>query len=283
MEADWLLTQVFVENHPNDAALILEGLPSEEAATLLEKIPPRSAAAVIHGMAPMSAAECIVSIAPEQSGPIVGELPLDTAAAMLRRIDTVSRDRLLAHVPDHISALLGRLLQYPDGTAGALMDPRAVAFSSDISVGDALRRIQRDPQHVLYYLYVTDRSQHLIGVLNLRELMFASPQAPLASVMHTHIARLLAHTDPKTIVVHPGWRDYHALPVVDDEGVFVGVMRYETLRRLESEAGEGRPTNLAVSTMLNLGELCLIGLGGMLSGIAMSIVPSAKIEDKEIR
>ncbi|MDH3443625.1 MAG: hypothetical protein OEN50_06865, partial [Deltaproteobacteria bacterium] len=157
MDTQKLLAQNFAEGHPSDAALILERLSAEEAAAYLEELPPRLAADVVQKMVASTAGECIAQLSPQRFGQIISALPLDTSAGLLRRLDAERRERLLNQAPSNISTLLGRLLRYPENSAGALMDPRALALPEDITVTEALARIRRAPRHALYYLYVIDR------------------------------------------------------------------------------------------------------------------------------
>ncbi len=279
METDWLLSQAFLESHPRDSAVILERLPAEEAAAFLEKTRPQLAAQVFQSMAPLAAAGCIACLAPEAAVAVLRALPLNLAAGLLRRLDAEVRDRALAYAPADFSISLRRLLQFPEGTAGALMEPRALSLPGDIRVGEARTRVRRAPNSLLSYMYVVDREQRLIGVLTLRELMLASPKTMLSSAMRPHVLRLPARADFASIVAHPGWRDFHVLPVVDDSGAFVGVIRHEKLRRLEDAAS--RPASQAISTMLSLGELYWIGLTGVLAGVAATILPQVVQQDKE--
>jgi magnesium transporter len=261
--------------------MIIERFSLKEAAGLLEKTPPKAAATVLQHMAPLSACECLAHLAADKIAPILGALPIEVTAALLRRIDIDFRDRLLAQAPPELAVPVRRLILYPEQTAGALMDPRALALPEDLSMNEALARIRRAPQNVLYYLYVVDREGRLVGVLNLRELMLAAPKTPLSSAMRRNIARLRALADLASIVAHPGWRDFHALPVIDAHEAFVGVIRYETLRRLEDAAGQ-QPANQAVSAVLNFGELCWIGFAGVLAGLATTVSSQAPVDNKEI-
>lgn len=279
METEQLFAQAFLAAHPEDAAPLLERLSPQEVAALLEDTPPQIAAAVLRRMAPFSGAECLVHISAEPLRHILSVLPLDASAGLLRRLDQSVQERLLAQAAREIAAPLHLLLRYPEGSAGALMDPQTLALPEDLTISDALERIRQTPQHVLYYLYVVNREQALVGVLNLRELMLALPTARLAEVMHQYVARISARADRAIIVAHSAWRDVHALPVVDDAGVFLGTLRYETLRRLESEAATSRPTQNAVATFLTVGELYWTGLSRMLAGLAAALTsPVARQE-----
>jgi magnesium transporter len=267
METRRLLCQAFLENHPREAAQFVERLSLGEEAALLEEVPPEVAAEVLRRMGLTTAAECLSRLAAPKAAAVVAALPLDSAAGLLRRVIDDDRQRLLAATAEETRVLLERLLHYPEGTAGALMDPTTPAFPQDITASEALMRVRRAPRHAHYYVYVIDRDQKVVGVLNLREIMLAPGKAPLSEVMHHPVAWLLAHADRAAIVAHPGWREFHALPVVDDASVFLGALRYETLRKLEHDHATSRPQESAMAALLSLGELCWAGMAGLLTDL----------------
>jgi magnesium transporter len=271
VETEKLLALNFTQEHPPDAALILERLSPDEAAAYFEQMPPRLAAAVLQKMVSSTAAECIARLSPQRFAQIVSVLPLDGTAALLRRLTPEQQEHLLKQAPPNIAPLLARLLGYPKNCAGALMDPLVLALPEDITVSEASARVRRAPRHALYYLYVIDRDQKLVGVLNLRELMLAAPRDSLAAVMHREVASLTALSDRVAITDHPFWRDVHALPVVDDHGVFLGVLRYETLRRIEDATKSPSPAAGALDAVLTFGELCWVGLARVLTDLTMSV------------
>lgn len=273
MDTERVLSRAFLEAHPAEAGLIVEGLPPEESAALLEEVPSHLATAVLQRMTILGGSECLARVSPERAGPILTALPLDTAASLLRCLDPQAREEVLVSLPGNVGSSLRLLLGYPEDSAGALMDPRILAVPRDLAVGEALARVRKVPRFALYYLYVVDRSQALVGVLNLRELMLAPSKASVASVMHPRVARLNARAGRAAILAHPGWRQFHALPVVDDAGAFLGVIRYETLRHLEDDAAGTQPVHQALATILTLGELCWVGLAGVLGELAATMAP----------
>lgn len=199
------------------------------------------------------------------------ETPPDEGAATLERLAPGEAAAFLAALLDETAEPLARLLRYPEGTAGALMDPRVLALPEDLSAADALGRMRRAARQVFYYLYVVDREQRLRGVLNLRELLLAPPRTPLAAAMRQSVARIPARADRVAILAHPAWREYHALPVVDEGGILLGAIRYETLRRLEAEAKPGDRAGDPLATMVTLGELCWQGMARVLADFAAGL------------
>ena len=112
--------------------------------------------------------------------------------------------------------------------------------------------------------YVVDREQQLAGVVNLRELMLADGKQPLTEVMRRNVARIPISADHAEILAHPAWRDVHALPVVDERDVFLGAIRYGTLRVLESEYASSRQSRSPAALALSLGELYWLGVSQLM-------------------
>jgi magnesium transporter len=272
MKTDKLLAQNFTEDHPAEAALILERLAPDEASAYLDELPPRLSEQVLQRMVTSHAAECMALLAPQRFEQVISTLPLNRAAAILRHLDPERQAELLQKTPSSIAALLHHLLRYPEASAGALMDPRVLALPEDITATEALARVRRTPRHVLYYLYIVNRDQKLIGVMNLRELMMASPRATLQTAMRREVITLPALANHLAIIEHPGWRDVHALPVVDRDGVFLGVLRYQTLRKLQRDSESPPQTSGALAVVLTLGELCWVGFAGVLTDLTTHVV-----------
>lgn len=268
MQAAQLLSAAFLEAHPEDAARVLERLSAAEQGRVLARAPVSAAAQVMRRFPPTVATTCLSSMPAAAAGGILEQLPLDFKVSVIRPLPEHEREALLATLEPAAAEPLLRLLRYPEGTAGALMDPYVLTLPDDITVADALRRAKASSQRILYYLYVIDREQRLVGVSTLRELMHARLGARLAAVMQRDVARLSAHARSEEVLKSPYWRAFHALPVVDAKGVFLGVIRYETLHRLQDEFEQASRDASALDTVLALGELYWIGLTGMLRGVS---------------
>jgi magnesium transporter len=281
MNSDGMLARAFLEKHPYEAGLVLETRGPEQITELLGELPLPTAAGVLEQMTSSSGAACLLAFPLDHSSAVIELLSLDGAARMLRCLAAGERDRLLKAVPERRAAPLKRLLTYPLGTAGALMDPQVLALPQSLPAGDALERVQRTAQHTFYYLYVIDADQTLVGVLNLRELMLAAPQDSLSTVMHKRVERLPATAALVSILLHPAWREFHALPVTDSQEKFLGAIRYKTLKRLEQESARQRLPDESLAALLSLGELCWIGFAGMLAGLAATVFPQSLPANRE--
>ncbi len=268
MKSAQIVAFAFLRDHPEEAAAILDGRAAEEAAAILEETPAEEAAAVIARMAPLSGSACFGALSPGKGAEIAEILPLQAVAALVRRLDAESRESLLGAMSGPAAEPLRRLLRYPDDSVGAVMDPRILALPPDLRVEEAVAHLRRMPRWSIYYIYITDRDQKLVGVVNVRGLLFADPGEILRVLMRSPVARLSARDDRRSILHHPAWHLYHALPVVDEGEVFVGAVRYETLRRLEREARPEEGPSPVFTTAMRLGELTWVALVGLFAGFA---------------
>lgn len=268
------LARELVRAHPDRAAAVLDRLRPEDGVHVLTSVPSSQAAAVITCLSPYTAAAVLEALTPDRAAAILEVLELDVASRLLRRLSDARRAAISERLPAPVARDVQALLRFPEDTAGALMDPAGLALPEDFTVREALGRVRELPEQTRYNVYVVDRNQVLVGVLNLRELLVARPQARLAEVMTREPAHLSARADRSVVLGHPGWKKVHAIPVVDEAGHYLGVIRYRTLRQLEAELLGG--PGVDGSTSEALGELFAAGAAGILDAL-MGPVSTRKV------
>ena len=261
------LALALLEAHPPHAAMALERLSPDRAATVLLAVQPNVAGAVLAAMTPTRAAQCLAVPSPADAGAMLAGTPADDAARITRAIEPARRETILAAMPDAAGESLRRVLRYPEGTAGAEMDPAIFQVPEDVLAADARDRLRRAARKLLYYVYVVNREGRLVGVLDIPELMLASGREPVGAAMQREPDRLSAWMPVAIVREHPAWHRYHAMPVVDESDRLVGAIRYQTLRRLDRDAA-GRGTDHALLTARALGELFRVGTAGLVAGVA---------------
>jgi magnesium transporter len=244
----------------------------EARAGVVSAFPAESARA-LRAMVPGAAAECVSRLRPADAALVVERLGVDAAVPMLRHLPADAAERILSAAPAQRRDELRRVLRHPERTAGALMDPAILVLPEDITVADARLRLRRAEGKFIHYLYVVDAGRRLVGVLDMPELMRARARDPLRMAMHHDVASLGAWTPAAAVHMHPGWRSFHAMPVVDENGRLLGAIRYQTLRRLEHDAAAGRDADAGAQTAAALGELFRVGVAGLIDAVAAGAPP----------
>ena len=263
MNLEQQLLAQFATDHPAEVAAALAAMSHREAALVIGDLAPAVAAGLLHYLPSLSAALALEQLSTEEAAAVLIAVRPDIAATILRATPSEHRAAVIACFPPRLRAEISDLLIYAEDTAGALMDPEVLTAFEQESVRQVLERVQRNPEHALYYLYVVADDQRLIGVVNMRELMSAWPDASLTSVCTRHVASIAASATWQTVVGHPAWGSVHALPVVDETDRFVGVIRYKTARDLERRQASDALTDSGLQTASALGELFGLGLRGV--------------------
>lgn len=222
------LTLAFVENHPEDAARVLERLPLDNTAAFLESLPIRLGALVIRQMLAPHAARCIETLPLEVAAGIVSSLGIQSGAAVLRYLAPVRRERIIEQL--HTAGTMGLrlVLGYPEDTVGAKMDPQAPAFVPDTLVSVAMDRL-REGDAQIAYVYVINPDHRLQGIVSLDVLLRAGSKLALSQIMQPATFSLPAHASVAAVQRHPGWNRFHRLPVVEHNDRFVGALDHKLL------------------------------------------------------
>ena len=120
----------------------------------------------------------------------------------------------------------------------------------DAEAGETIALARRAPQSVRRYLYVLGDEQRLVGVVGARQCALSDPALPIARLMIAMPSSLLARTRLQEAVHNPDWERFDMLPVVDRRGIFLGVVRRNTLQRAlrgeEASAARVDVTDLAL-------------------------------------
>lgn len=273
MSADVELARAFAQHSPDDVARFIERLPPEGAAEVIGALEAESAANVLGRTVPLIAAESLARLEAKAGGEILEAAHPTLAADLLFRMDRATRARFLEVLPGARAEDLRRMTEYGPRRAGGRLDPRAPALPETLSVVEVFERLRAYPAGVMHYVYAIDAERKLTGVVNMRELMLASRDAPLGTILTRDPEALFAHDPLEVIARHAGWKRNHALPVIDRERRFLGALRYSTFRAIEAELGQAATGPSSDQTASALAELCALGASAMTRfiGAALSL------------
>ncbi len=165
----------------------------------------------------------------------------DDATDIVEELDESDASHILSAMETAEAQEIRELLAYPSETAGGRMTPEFVAIGPDLTVAAALRLIRAAAPSAeqIYAVYVTDRENHLIGVVSLRDLVLADPLQRVGAIMRRQVIRVPADADQERAAGLLMDHDLIALPVVDEEGRLIGMLTADDLADvIEEEATE---------------------------------------------
>ena len=233
------LVRSFVEGHPQDAAKALEELDADEATKILERLPSRLQGLLMERLSPPKAGAILEQLDSFRARELLASMPPRQASFVLQHMDEGKREDALKALPDARAHQLRELMHYPAEMAGGMMEPRVASVRADLNVQSAIAVLRKAPRQTLYYLYVTDGDGKLVGVLNMRNLLLASPKDTIESLMSREILSVPATMDREEVLNLIRRHRFLALPVVDADGRLIGVIKHdEALRAGQLEAFE---------------------------------------------
>lgn len=236
------LSTAFAESHPVEAAHVLETLPAADTAAFVAALAPRLAAPILRHMGPPYAARVIAMLEEETVTAVIQLVGPQAAARVVQQMPNDRQLQLLARLPVGTSIAIRLLVGYPRGTCGAHMDPWPLALAPDMAAADALEQIRKFDGELGDCLFVTNGQRRLVGVLALGDLVRAGSREPLSAIMRpvTHTVSALASVS--LVAAHPGWDEFHALPVVERENRLVGGLHRRALNAaLAAPAARSQP------------------------------------------
>ena len=214
------------ELHPADLATIIDQLAPRDRAGVLAALDDEAAADVIEEMEPDTQVEVLEDLAPERAADILEEMSPDDAADLVADLSDEGRREILALMESEEKAEVQELLAYPEDTAGGIMTTEFVAVPAHLTAAetiDRLRELEPDAE-TIYYVYVIDDEERLVGVLSLRDLIVAQPDARIADAMIDEPVAVGVLADEDEVAEVVAHYNLLAVPVVDDEGRLVGIV-----------------------------------------------------------
>jgi len=223
------LVNLLQKQYPADLAQLFAELPDKDrgsAFSLLVERNSRLAMEALSELGPEAGAALLSGRSAEEIVKLTQELPSDDVAAIIDNLpEELSAAVLELMQKKPASADVGDLLEYPEKTAGRIMNPKVFALSEDMTAAEAITALQasRDVEMV-FYLYVIDGRRHLVGVVSLRRLLLVPPDTPLKRIMTTDLISARVDMDQEEVARQVASYNLLAIPVVDEENKLVGVI-----------------------------------------------------------
>ena len=235
-------TPVYLEEynsmHPADLADQLQRMDMPEARHILQELPLPQAADALAELEDDVVAELLDNFPNEKLVPLLNELDADEAADLLGDLPATDQHRLLGKMESEQSDAAKELLSYPEDSAGGIMNDRFISLRANQTVSVAQKELRKmeDPEpEDINYLFVTDTKEKLVGIVSLRDLVFASPRSKIKDVMDDEVKFVRADDDQEEVVRLFEHYHYLGLPVLNEHGTLLGVIKSDDVLKVAVE------------------------------------------------
>ena len=224
--------------HSADLADIFQELKPEERLLCITNINEELASDVIEYLPAQLQVEILGEIDENLASRLVSKLPHDDAADVLGNMEEDETEAFLESLPQKFSSEVQELLTYNEDTAGGIMNPLVLTVYSNMTVQEALDtiRIKAEKENMeLYYAYVVDKNDHLVGVLSLRTLITTPVNLNIEDIMIKDIVKVLVDDYQDHIADIFMKYQFTALPVVDLYNRLKGIVTWDDVQDIVEE------------------------------------------------
>lgn len=217
--------------HPADLADILEDLDIHKRAAVFQSLDTETAAEILEETDPKIQASLIENMDPAEVSDIIEEMPLSDAADFIGDLPDDMAAGILKEMEKDIAEDVKELLTHHEEKAGGMMTTSFLQFAPSTTVSQAMEFMRREAEDIdfVYYLYVVDNEDHLLGMVSLRELITAPPQETLGNLMDRRIVSVRLDEEKEEIAQNFAKYGIMALPVVDESSRINGVIIFKNL------------------------------------------------------
>jgi magnesium transporter len=226
----------FLLDHPAQAADVIDGFGRAAAIELLAEHQADTLASVWRHLSPARIDEIVPALPEKLLKQALHALDPGVLAVSLPRISEDSRARCLALLPRRAEAEVRRLMDYPPGSAGRVMDSRIPSYRGEQPVAVTLEQLRQSKPKDVRELFVVDAERRLVGIVDLQELLIAEPTDLLKEIARPPSAAVSPFDDREEVAEKLRHFHLEQLPVIDIHGRLIGAIRHEALLKTLEEA-----------------------------------------------
>ncbi len=235
------LSNLIDDAYPQDIAEILEELDEAERNAFFKLIPPEKAAEVMEELDTEDFSEILRTLTLEKKEAILDDMADDDIVDHLMELDEKRQKEIISYLDSDDAADVRELLVYEEDTAGGIMTKDYVVLKKDYSIAKAISKLRATAPEAetIYYVFVIDRGNKLVGVISLRELIVAKEETVIEQIMNDNVIYVNVNDDQEEVARVVSKYDLLAVPVVDDQGQLQGIITVDDIIDvIEEEATE---------------------------------------------
>jgi len=212
--------------HPSDIASILSQVHKEERMAIFESLTVDTAAEALHELEPMIQAYIIATIDTKKALNILEKMPPDEIADVLGDVAPEKADEFIRLMKKRKALEVSKLLKHDEATAGGLMTTDFVSLPSALTVEETINRLRESAPdaETIYYLYVVDLNDAIVGILTLRSLLTSQPSTMISDIMIKNIIAVSPEMKQRTVADIISKYNLLAVPVIDENKKILGII-----------------------------------------------------------
>lgn len=224
--------EIIFDLYPTEFAEVADYLPLEQNVEIFKLIKEdEKIAELLSELNSELQTNIMVALGKEKASNILEEMDTDEAADFLSEITPQESRELLNLMPKEEAKEIEELLKYEENTAGSIMNNEFVALPENLTAEEAINQIRElSPEaEMIYYIYIIDKREKLIGVISLRDLIITNPKVKILEIAEEDVVSVLDTEDQETAARIIADYDFLAIPVIDRKGTLLGIITVDDI------------------------------------------------------
>nr|WP_242596244.1 magnesium transporter [Enterococcus plantarum] len=173
----------------------------------------------------------LAEMRPSYAAEMLSEMYTDNAVDLLNMLEKSQKAKYLSLMSTEDAGEIKELLHYEDDTAGSIMTTEFVSIVANQTVRSAMYVLknQADMAETIYYVYVVDQENHLVGVISLRDLIVNDDDTMISDVLSERVISVHVGDDQEDVAQTIRDYDFLALPVTDYEDHLLGIVTVDDI------------------------------------------------------
>ena len=219
---------VLTQNNAIDNAKLLESLDPKDCAFAFRLIPKDEVSKVFSCMSSSMQAHLVDLFTQSELKEVIDSIYMDDTVDLLEDLPANLVKRILASVDPQKRNIINKLCKYPEDSAGSIMTIEYVSLRKEMTVQEALDHIKATGIHkeTIYTCYVLENKK-LLGIVSAKSLITSNRDTKIEKLMNKNIISVQTHTDQEEVAKLFRKYDLIAMPVLDSENCFVGIVTFD--------------------------------------------------------
>ncbi|BEP29671.1 magnesium transporter [Helicovermis profundi] len=235
------IKNIIEKMHPVDLADVLMELSDENRLNFLNLLSWEDSSEVLSELGPESFSEVLELLGKDKKTYVLDRMSQDDIVDKLGELEEDRRKEIIAYLDIENARDVRELLVYDEDTAGGIMTKDFISLKSDYTIYKAIETLRKTEvdNETIYYVYVTDLEERLVGVISLRELIIAKPNQLISEIMNENVISVTTSDDQEEVARIVSKYDLLVIPVTDNDGVLSGIITMDDIIDvIEEEATE---------------------------------------------
>ena len=225
------LIKLTTKTHPADLAVVFRHFSDEEQIEIFSLMKESEhTAEFLSELDDSLVNELLDNESYERIAAIIEKAPTNDQSGILNILDDEKAKSIIELLNVEEQEEIAEIMGYPDDSAGALMNTEVFTLHESITAGEAIKTLQdQEGAEMVFYLYITDDDDRLVGIISLRTLTTTSSNTTLKDIMIKNVHSIRPETDQEEVARIVAQYNFLAVPVLDSESKLLGIVTVDDI------------------------------------------------------